>query len=127
MTRRVMGTAAAPPFEDVEFYLEFGQLNSGEPEFTDEQLEAAWRSYGSKIMAEWSPGRPGHRPWTFWREFGEANHEDRVVFLAERGLLSEEEIGALAKARTWKHIDTGAEHTDPAAVELYERVCEALR
>jgi hypothetical protein len=64
----------------------------------------------------------------FWREFGEEpDYDDRVVFLAERGPLFEEEICALADARRRKHIDTGVEHTDPEAVALYERVTEALK
>ena len=128
MTRRIAGAAAAPPLEDAEFFLTLGPLNHGPVEFTDAQAEAAWRAHGPTIMAKWPRDRPGFRPWAFWRfEFGEEpDYEDRVIRLAERSLLFEEEIAALAGRRTWRHIDTGAEHTDQAAVELYEAVTEAL-
>jgi hypothetical protein len=78
-------------------------------------------------MSKWPRDRPGLRPWAFWRfEFGEEpDYEDQVIRLAERGLLFEEEIAALAERRTWRHIDTGAEHVDERAVALYERVIES--
>lgn len=61
-----------------------------------------------------------------WEEFEVSLDEDHVIRLAERGLLYEEEIAALAERRAWRHIDTGVEHTDQTAVELYEAVAEAL-
>jgi hypothetical protein len=43
---------------------------------------------------------------------------------AAGGRVPDEEVAALAERRTWRPIDTGEEHTDAKAVELYERVIE---
>ena len=45
--------------------------------------------------------------------------------LAERDLLYDEELAALAERRTWRDINDDSKHIDQAAVELYERVREA--
>jgi hypothetical protein len=126
VTRRAVGAATAPPLEDVEFFLVFGPLNQGPPEFTDEQAESAWAVHGQTIMRDWPRDRPGLRPWAFWQaEFGEEpDYDDRIVLLAERGLLFEEEIAALADRRTWTDINDGSKHVDEKAVALYERVIE---
>ena len=128
---RLTAARGAPPFEQSEHFLTFGPLNLGPREFTDAEGAAAWSAHGGRLMAEWSRSRslPGSRPFGCWR-YGIGEHpdtyEDRVVLLAERGELSEEEIASLAKKRRWRDINTGVEHDDPEAVELYERVCEAL-
>ena len=126
---RLTSEAVVPPPEEVEFFLTFGPLSRGPREFTAEQAKAAWSAHGPQIMAEWPRNRPGFRPWAFWRfEVGEeVDHEDHVIFLAERGLLYPEEIDALAEKRTWTDINDGSEHTDPEAVELYEAVIEAIK
>ncbi len=81
-------------------------------------------------MSDCPRNQPGHRPWAFWA-FVVGEHpegkEDEVLALAERDLLSEQELAALAERRRWRNINTGVEHTDEAAVELYERVREARR
>ena len=125
---RLTAARAAPPLEDVEFFLEFGPLNHGPPEFTDEQAEVAWSAYGPQIMSEWPRDKPGFRPWAFW-EFEvreKPDYEDYVIRLAELGLLFEEEIASLAKKRRWRDINTGVEHVDDEATEFYERVLDAL-
>lgn len=118
--------ARVVPFEDVEFDLTFGpQVRN---QFTIDELAVAWSASETKLMAEWPRNTPGHRPWAFW-QFTVGEHpkgkEDQVLLLAELGLLYDEELAALRERRRWRDINSGIEHTDQAAVELYERVCKA--
>lgn len=84
-----------PPRGAIEFDLSLGPTmpQNGVEEYTVEQLELAWRAYGTAIMDEWPRHRPGFRPWAFWQwEVGEhpEDREAEVLLLAERGLLYDE-------------------------------------
>ncbi len=90
-----------------------GCRNAAEEEWARE----LWDRFGDQVLAK---SRPGHRPWGWWHfevgerfqirdhrdPSGETTHgwwhpEDEAVWLAERGLLRDDEVFAFGVQLSW--------------------------
>lgn len=125
--------------------LELGPMPFMEGDYTDEDLEFAWRLHGETIMGEWTLERCS-RPWGWWRF--EQGIEPRpnesgwcAAELAQRGALTEAEYAEIEeRAEKAKDIIangypsgftcTGGGRPyfhEHAEVETWERVQEVRR
>jgi hypothetical protein len=129
---------------------------------TEKERGEAWETYRDELMAEYlsRPGVAGHRPDAWWEYEAERDeyvteepdwnfdgpldeyaqeHQtwemEPVVWMAEHGHLTDEEIALIAKEANEARPRIGtdaerkarAEYPDRRAVELHEAVQRALR
>jgi hypothetical protein len=123
------------------FDLERDLLIGSRGESTEAELERGWRVYGRELTEHArASSLPPWRPWGWWRfEAGreEPSRAEGVVYLAECGELTGEEVAAIAERANEARIRIGtpAEHCggtdgsyrpDRDAVELHEAVKRAM-
>jgi hypothetical protein len=110
---------------DVDLFLDLLLGPAGK--YTDDQLERAWQIYGEEFAADLGRGEPGQRPWGWWRFVvgveEPATCIERVLLLAERGLLTDEERRRIASdaAHARKRVRCHWVISPPEAAERMER------
>ena len=80
------------------FDLEIDLLIGSRGVFSDAELERGWTVYGAELVSS-LVGRsvPGTRPWGYWKfDLKEQEPDEPALRLAERGLLRDDEVAAIA-------------------------------